>query len=761
MDRVEELYINLVFEYELKESGQRIKERIIYINFENDCVQTIELDVKRCMKLHDYSVEQLQRKLQEGEIKIIPEPMDRTIEFEHIKKQQAKMLEIEFKKLQIFQGPIREKGHYENLYDKREEKFKKAIKLVEAILPPKEGPQYYIKRKKAKDIKNACKLYGISKYRAYRLLTKYLQAGRSTDALYVDYYIGNQIKNKEVTQKIGRPCEGVIKGSKGGINITEDIKQLFVYAICKWYENKNGHSLQATLDMLIREMFKDEEVARKTIETGVAPVPTYRQFKYWYDNEYKVTSRQIILRNGEKDFFNNSKGCNADILSEATVPMQVVYVDATIVDVYLRNKVTGKVIALRPTLYIGIDGATEMIVGFHVSLEPPGIAPLLSLLYSIIEDKQVLAKQLGIKLPKDVFPFTGLPITILGDRGEMVSPEFENVVKSLRSTLKNTSSYLGAAKGLVEQVFNTVNIEVNEWMPGKIEKHYRQKQQKDYRYNAKMDVKEFTEIIVKLIIHHNKKMLINRKRTTEMIAEDVSRTPIGIWNHLVKKCGAFTKLSTNELIMKLLRVGQASLTPQGIYFSVARAYYTCNHPKFLEWKVEARAKGRKSVQVKYDARNLNTIFLVLDNEAEIIPCELAATYQEYKIIKDCSEAEVTDYYDHENQQENKEYLNQMLNNNAFIDAREESIKRAEKEVGDEKPEIKNTQKEQCQARQENKEQNALVNKIFTEDATTIVLGEHEVVEEDEEEEIIGENKYDLIRQLQKEDIEQGRKNYEE
>lgn len=752
---MEELYINTAIQYD-KTVGEKTKtfqERIIYINIEKDCVQTIELGVSS-MKLHDYSLSQLQQLLQNNEIKIIPEPMDRTMEFFHMRQQQAKMLEIERLKPQIYQGPVRVKGHYEKLYEKWEEDFNKAIKIVETVLPPEEGVQYYSKRKNAKKIKAACKLYKVSKYKVYRLLAKYLQAGRSTDGLYVNYYGANQIQNKNITGKLGRPCDGVIKGTKGGINITEDIKQLFVYAICRWHETKNGHSLKATLDMLIATMFKDEKFTREALESGVAPVPTYRQFKYWYDTEYKVTSREIILRNGEKDFLNNSKGLNADILSEAKVPMQIVYVDATIADVYVRNKVTGKTIALRPTIYIAIDGATEMIVGFHVSLEPPGIAPLLSLLYSVTEDKQVLAKQLGIDLPKEVFPFTGIPTTILGDRGEMVSTEFRNIVKSLRSTVKNTSSYLGAAKGLVEQAFSTINIEVNEWLPGKIEKHYRQKEQRDHRYNAEMDVQEFTEIIVRLIIHHNQKLLLNRKRTPDMIKNEVSLTPIGLWNYLVKSCGSFTKIPTNELVMKLLRVGQASLTPKGIYCSISRAYYTCNHPKFLEWKVEARAKGRTSIQIKYDSRNLNIIFLVLNDESEIIPATLATTYQEYEIIKDCSEAEINDYYEHENVQRNQECLGQILNNNEFINAREDAIKKAKQENGDTTPTIKNTQKEQYEARQENKKENALVNKIAQEKMieTPIVQSEHIEEVDGEEEEIIGTNNYELLKKLQMEDI---------
>lgn len=750
---MEHLYINTVIEHKIgsNEKSNTFIERIIYIGVEKDCVQTIELNI-RSSKMHDYSLNELYTQLKAGEISIVPEPIDRSMEFFHLKEKQTKMLEIERRKYKLFQGPLRKKGEYEKRYEKWEEKFKRDIKIVETIFPPGEEPEYYMKRKNHKRVKEACEKYQVSKNTVYRIINKYLQAGRSTDALYVTYYGANQIKNKKIQNKLGRPCEGVIKGTKGGVNITEEIKQLFVYSICRWYESKNGHSLKATHDMLINEMFKEEQFSRNAMETGVAAVPTYRQFKYWYDNEYKCISRQLISRKGEKEFLNNSKGLNADILSEATVPMQIVYVDATIADVYLKSRISGKAIALRPTIYIGIDGATEMIVGFHVSLEPPGIAPLLSLLYSIIEDKQVLGKQLGIELPKEAFPFAGVPMSVLGDRGEMVSAEFRNVVKSLRSTLKNTSSYLGAAKGLVEQSFNTININVNEWMPGKIEKHYRQRGQKDYRYNAKMDVEEFTEVIVKLIIHHNKRSLINRKRTRDMTKDDIGLTPIQLWEHGVKQRGALIKIPTQELIMKLLRVGQASLTERGIYFFVSRAYYECNHPKYFEWKVEARARGRKSISVKYDNRNLDTIFLILDNETEIIPCKLSINYQEYEIVRKCSESEVSDYYENENNKRNEDYLSQVLNNNEFIEGREESILKAQNNNQDEVPVIKNTQKEQYQARQENKKENALINRLEYEQQKVIDTKWMDDVEEiSEDEEVVSNDNYKLLRKLQMEE----------
>ena len=61
-------------------------------------------------------------------------------------------------------------------------------------------------------------------------------------------------------------------------------------------------------------------------------------------------------------------------------------------------------------------------------------------------------------------------------------------------------------KGIVERKFLTLNGKIKQKTPGAIQKEYRERD-RDYRLDATLSLKEFTAIIITLVLHHNHKII--------------------------------------------------------------------------------------------------------------------------------------------------------------------------------------------------------------------------------------------------------------
>lgn len=665
------------------------------------------------MEFHQIRMAELVEAIQQNKVQCLCDFKDRSIEELVNRHKQDIREEIEKNSKEMKsknQGAKRYESKAEQRYSKWNEEMENAYDICQKVFNKDSIPRIYNNGRSIGEIvKKLAKQYNMTKKTVYKHLRRYLQGGGVKYALYNDYYIGNAIKNKIVTKHIGRKSTGATKDCETGVIITDEMKKLFAFSICRWYETKGGHSLQSTYKMLKNELFKQEKESEEGIKTGVLPIPTYRQFTYWYNKEYKDVSRSIINREGEKYFLNNKKGQFADILSEVTGPMQLVYVDATIVDIYLIDRETGKEIVYRPTLYLSIDCFTSMVVGVSITLEPPGIMPLRTLLYNMLQDKQLYAKEFGVKFKKEYWPAQGMPRIIMGDRGEMISPDFETIIKDFNSTFKNTAPYLGAAKGLVEQVFNTVNMEVNEWAPGYVDKHYNSRRQPDYRLDAKLDLRAFTQIIIKMIIHHNRKSIANRKPTPEMVREGIKMTPIGLWEYGKKFSGVLPNISTERVIIKLLREAEVSLGQKGIRFR--GGYYNAEHPDFYKWKTEARVGGVKKFVLRYDNRCLNHIFLINLEEESMIRCMLDLNFHESRNLQDKSYEEVVAYEEEVKKIADSQAREQIENDNEFANDRESIIEEQVKVNKDIKLSLKDSKNYKHKARAIAKRKNTLTSKL--------------------------------------------------
>jgi len=123
------------------------------------------------------------------------------------------------------------------------------------------------------------------------------------------------------------------------------------------------------------------EVAADCRTKGLAP-PSIRRLGRWLEghDQAKLMARREGKDKAERRHLATPGGLTADS------PLDIVQIDHTKADVTVVDPVTRRPLG-RPTLTVAIDVNTRMVLGFHLSLEPPSLMSVALCLTHVVMDK--------------------------------------------------------------------------------------------------------------------------------------------------------------------------------------------------------------------------------------------------------------------------------------------------------------------------------------------------------------------------------------
>lgn len=487
------------------------------------------------------------------------------------------------------------------------------------------------KHLRTKKFEEISKDTGLSIPKVKKLFSRYWQRGMSRNALLPDYVnSGARGKGRKLTEnKVGRPKKVDYYGeSNEGINITTEVKQHFQITINKYYRNNNKISLKEAYTLMLRDFYsdiykEDEKIKHKVWDES--RIPTYNQFYYWF-KKLEDVKKDIIFRESEKNF--NLK--NRVILSNSTIetdgPGTRFQIDATIADVYLvsslnRNRVIG-----RPIVYAIIDVFSRLITGIYVGLEGPSWIGAMMALDNMVANKVEFCEKYGVNITEEQWPCKHIPEIIIADRGEFEGYSVENLINNLNLKIENTSPYRGDLKGIVERNFRTLNEKIKHKTPGAIQKEFRKRGDRDYRLDATLTLEEFIRIYINIVLHHNNKIIDKYPLEKEMIEDEVIPTPIQLWNWGIEnKKGRLKTVDRDVLRLNILPRGKASISRSGLRFN--GLYYSSDKAIKEQWFINPKVR---SVEIVYDPRNINNLYIPYDNGLDYDECYLIDTSIQYK-----------------------------------------------------------------------------------------------------------------------------------
>lgn len=474
---------------------------------------------------------------------------------------------------------------------------------------------------RVKYIKLLAKKYNVSRNSIDVYFKRYLKGGMTKNSLLPRYFnCGARGKERMLGEnKVGRPS---LIGHNDRLNIDEEMKKIFKKSINKFYNNYNKNSLKATYELMIKEYFSEININNKELRIkDKAQIPTINQFRYWF-NKDRDLKEEISKRYGSRIFEQKHRAILNSANSGILGPGMEYAIDATIGDIYLVSQYNKEWIIGRPIIYMVIDTFSRMITGFYIGLEGPNWIGAATALNNAMTSKVEFCKEYGIDIQDEDWPCNHVPFSILADRGELEGFSADNLVNNLNVAVKNTSPYRAEWKSIVEQNFRLINIMIKGLIPGTIQADFRQRGAKDYRLEAKLNIKEFTKIIINYILHHNNNSVLKHyKLEPDMISDGVEPIPIKIWNWGIKNRSGMLKTVSEEILKySLMPRDEATITEKGIRFKCV--YYSSVKAIKERLFEKARMNGKNKIKVIYDPRNLNNLYWMLDGVGKYEKCFL-------------------------------------------------------------------------------------------------------------------------------------------
>lgn len=393
----------------------------------------------------------------------------------------------------------------------------------------------------------------------YKLLRRYWQRGQNPNSLLPDYKkSGAPGKSRAASgqKKIGRVRQ---YGDGEGMKVTPDIERLFRIAIEKHLLNKNAEKTTVAYRRfadLFEQYFPNISVSDR---------PTIRQFRYFYNREYKQSER-LIARTDPGIYKKDIRPLSSTATAHALGPGSRYEIDATIADIYLvddqdRSKIIG-----RPTVYIVIDVFSRMIAGFYLGFDNPSYVVAMQAIVNACIDKTKACSELGIEINFEEWPCVGLPDVILADRGEMMSHQVDALIAGFNVRIESAPPRRGDAKGIVESCFRTLQAEFKPYAPGAVEGNRIKKHgERDYRLDAVMSITDFAQIILRTILFRNNYHVLDKYDRDEDLPADIPSIPIELWKWgMQHRMGSLRQIEAKPLQIALLPRAKVTISPFGV-----------------------------------------------------------------------------------------------------------------------------------------------------------------------------------------------------
>lgn len=482
---------------------------------------------------------------------------------------------------------------------------------------------------------------GIAVPNLYPKLKRFWRYGKVKDAfLYADENKGGKGKTRLLKKNSGRkPTESAICSKV----LTEDDLGLFEKYVMKHYLNRQENlTLKEVYNLLIREQYsdivRDEHGAEQVISRGMNQAPTFRQFQYWHSKFKKDNGNQeTAARKGQSEFNLKERAVTGKADFGILGPGSQYQIDATVADVYLVSQFNRRNIIGRPIVYFVVDTFSRMVTGMYIGLEGPSWMGMAMALYNAFTDKVNYCRGYGIEITENMWPCHHLPQSLLGDRGELEGHNGARLAEKLNIRVDNTPPYRGDLKPIVERYFKISNDAVIHRLPASVRPELAHRGGHDYRLDARLDLRQFTRIMIFSVLTYNKTTLKSFEPSEAMMKAGVELTPLELWNWGINCSAGILRTADEERCRyALLPEDTCDITERGIKFR--KLFYSCSRAVKEQWFENARRNGAYKMKVSYDPRDMHAVYVWKDGERKP---ELAALVDwEQKFDgKSCEECE--------------------------------------------------------------------------------------------------------------------------
>ncbi len=485
----------------------------------------------------------------------------------------------------------------------------------------------------------------------YRLLTRYLQYGQIPNALLAEYDRCGARGQARVITVNGRrrPVQAA-----PSLDATKAIRDVFERWLTEKYDKRTKPSLSAIFLAMSGaewsrgyELNKDGQRVPKLLPEDQRP--TEDQFRYYF-NHHHDAERSAEQRLGPLMAARANKVRGMDTRSLAFGPNSLWMGDGMDSGVSVRDgdeaslaftepKLDGQISIIDeddPLLILGGakiyalgDVFTGAVVIAYATLEEESYASIKTAFELATCDKVEYCKRHGITIEEHEWPFRHVPDAVLTDRGPLRGKMGDHLAKTFGLDVQTTAPYRPDLKGFIERTNRTIRQGLLNSLPG-ASRGRRQPGEEDPRLKTALTLKELNALLITATLYHNNfRRRKNYPLTPDMRRDGVQPYPIELWRWGAKRRSGVMKMLPQDLVrQKLLPRGSASMTEQGLYFR--KLYYGCTATFFHAMRFRAKHRGAQVVEIAYDPRLVDVMYLVRDSGREFVLCELKGVSDRFK-----------------------------------------------------------------------------------------------------------------------------------
>jgi hypothetical protein len=483
-------------------------------------------------------------------------------------------------------------------------------------------PDIYDHRKRASIFRQTAMENNIDSTNLYRLVDRFWRSGKTKNA-FIPGYSNCGAKGRERSSYKNARENDACNGTFQGKTLNETDRRNFAAAIKKYYLNQKKISLKATYERLLQDFYtvQSEGYPEKLKLLALQEVPSFRQFQYWYSKSRDVVNEQK-KRSGERAFELNSRRVLGKSDFGLMGPGAQFQIDATVGDVYLVSQFDRSNLIGRPVIYFVIDAFSRMVTGMSVGLEGPSWAGAMMAIANMAADKVTYCKQYGIEIKESEWPCHHIPSALLGDRGEMESKNADNLVNMLGIRIVNAPPYRADLKGIIEQHFHTINTNSVALLPGSVKPDMSKRGGHDYRLDAALDIRQFTQIIIKCVLYYNNHHYMEYfEKSESMMQDQVKAIPIQLWHWGIRHCSGALRSYPEELVrLAVMPTAKATVTGKGIRFK--GVFYSSDMAIRESWFEKARSGKSWQVSISYDPRDMTNVYIWNQDDKSYDVCSL-------------------------------------------------------------------------------------------------------------------------------------------
>lgn len=507
--------------------------------------------------------------------------------------------------------------------------------IISRLTDPKNEPGIFNDRERGRLFREVQKEFGITRRSLYKYMRKFWQRGKVKNALLPDYQNSGAAGKARIAgeNKRGRKRKAAHDPQiSEGINIDEDAKKIFRTAISRFYRNPDEITLQDAFNLMLAEFFYedsyyDENGIRKVILLPPEKKPTYAQFHYWYKKEIDI-EKDITARKGKSVYNLTARPLLSNSTSQVFGPGYRFEMDATVADVYLVSGYNRNWIIGRPIIYIIIDVFSRLIAGLYIGLEGPSWIGAMMALANCAADKVKFCAEYGIPISPDDWNCHYLPHTLLGDGGELAGADIEPLATNLRVRVETAAVGRGDLKGIVERNFRMIHEKVKPFVPGYVIPDAYKRTGTKYMLDAKLNIRQFTKIIIDGVLRHNRQYLKSYDRNEMLIASDVPPIPNQLWQWGINNRTGYLNWFPEDIVkLNLLPEDFGRIGRDGITFK--NMHYSCDRAIREGWFVKGSRRESEKVRITYDERKPDYIYLKSQDGRAFEKCYLLPTEEKY------------------------------------------------------------------------------------------------------------------------------------